>query len=45
MKFYEKITIGNFHFALGYSIRDKQPRRQLTASINLLQKTPADEDP
>jgi hypothetical protein len=43
MKLYENITIGNFLFALGYSIRDKQPRRQLAGSINLLQQTPADE--
>lgn len=43
MKLYENVTIGNFLFALGYSIRDKQPRRQLQGSINLLQQTPADE--
>ncbi|WP_095194366.1 hypothetical protein [Pseudomonas sp. Irchel 3A7] len=43
MKLYENITIGNFLFALGYLIRDKQPRRHLAGSINLLQQTPADE--
>lgn len=43
MKLYENITIGNFLFALGYSLRDKQPRSQLAGSINLLQQTPADE--
>lgn len=43
MKLYENITIGNFLFALGYSLRDKQPRSKLAGSINLLQQTPADE--
>jgi histidine ammonia-lyase len=32
MKLYENITIGNFLFALGYLIRDKQPRRHLAGS-------------
>ncbi|WP_223480616.1 MULTISPECIES: hypothetical protein [unclassified Pseudomonas] len=43
MKLYENITIGNFLFALGYSLRDKQDKGLLAGSINLLQQTPADQ--
>lgn len=43
MKLYENITIGNFLFALGYSLREKQGRNLLAGSINLLQQTPADQ--
>lgn len=43
MKLYENITIGNFLFALGYSLRDKQGRNLLAGSINLLQQAPADQ--
>lgn len=45
MKLYENITIGNFLFSLGYSIRDKQrgPEAAAAGSINLLQQTPADQ--
>lgn len=43
MKLYENITIGNFLFALGYSLRDRQGRYLLAGSINLLQQTPADQ--
>ncbi|PVZ41040.1 hypothetical protein [Pseudomonas sp. CC120222-01a] len=45
MKLYENITIGNFLFSLGYSIRDKQRASGLGAagSVNLLQQTPADQ--
>ncbi|EKU29796.1 MULTISPECIES: hypothetical protein [Alcaligenes] len=42
MKLYENITIGNFLFALGYSLRDKQRKNMLAGSVNLLQQTPAD---
>lgn len=42
MKVYENITIGNFLFTLGYTIRSKQNSTTLTGSINLLQQTPAD---
>jgi len=42
LKIYENITIGNFLFTLGYTIRSKQNSTSLTASINLLQQTPAD---
>lgn len=43
MKLYENITIGNFLFALGYSLRDKQGKDMLAGSVNLLQQTPADQ--
>lgn len=45
MKLYENITIGNFLFSLGYSIRDKQQisGASTIGSINLLQQTPADQ--
>lgn len=45
MKLYENITIGNFLFSLGYSIRDKQRDSGMGAagSVNLLQQTPADQ--
>lgn len=45
MKLYENITIGNFLFALGYSIRDQQQDSTpaTAGSINLLQQTPADQ--
>jgi hypothetical protein len=45
MKLYENITIGNFLFSLGYSIRDKQQGVGVAAagSVNLLQQTPADQ--
>lgn len=44
MKLYENITIGNFLFSLGYSIRDKQgPGDAAAGSINLLHQTPADQ--
>lgn len=43
MKLYENITIGNFLFSLGYSLRDKQGKNMLAGSINLLQQTPADQ--
>jgi hypothetical protein len=42
LKIYENITIGNFLFTLGYTIRSKQNSTTLTGSINLLQQTPAD---
>jgi len=44
MKLYENITIGNFLFALGYTIRDFQQGSKSAAvgSVNLLQQTPAD---
>ena len=45
MKLYENITIGNFLFALGYSIRDHQQgsKPATVGSVNLLQQTPADQ--
>lgn len=45
MKLYENITIGNFLFSLGYSIRDKQwcSSPSTAGSVNLLQQTPADQ--
>lgn len=42
MKLYENIVIGNFLFALGFSIRAKQIRKSFGATINLLQQTPSD---
>jgi len=42
MKLYENITIGNFLFALGFSLRHEQGNQKLAGSINLLQQTPAD---
>lgn len=45
MKLYENITIGNFLFSLGYSIRDKEGGSPtgIAGSVNLLQQTPADQ--
>jgi hypothetical protein len=45
MKLYENITIGNFLFSLGYSIRDNQRDSENSAvgAVNLLQQTPADQ--
>lgn len=42
MKIYENIIIGNFLYALGFSIRARMATGRMPAVINLLQQTPAD---
>ncbi|EZH81698.1 MULTISPECIES: hypothetical protein [Aeromonas] len=42
MKIYENIVIGNFLYALGFSIRARMAISHMPAVINLLQQTPAD---
>lgn len=42
MKVYENIVIGNFLYALGFSIRARMVTSHMPAVINLLQQSPAD---
>lgn len=42
MKLYENIVIGNFLYALGFSVRSKMTKQVQPAMVNLLQQTPAD---